>query len=413
MKERSGLAVALAVTLAMATRVSAGPVGATDGQLAQDAAGIAASGNAFALDLYAQLQAQEGNLFFSPYSLSTALAMTYAGAAGNTATEMERVLHFRLPRERLHPGFASLRKEVEGAGDAKGCELTVANALWGQKGFTLLPAFLDLLKADYGAPIEQVDFAGATEAARKRINDWAAEETRGKVKDLIAPRVLDPRSTLLVLTDAIYFKGAWLHPFDKAATTQAPFWTSPEESTPAPMMSQAGQFGYGESGLCQVLELPYAGRAFSMVVLLPRRRDGLPELERALAPEALARWTGDLQERRVAVTLPKLKLGQEFRLDQVLQKMGMVHAFSDADFSNMTGRRDLSLSAVVHKAVVDVNEEGTEAAAASAVIMGRAAAPSAPPVEFRADHPFLFLIRHRQSASVFFMGRLVRPEMAP
>jgi serpin B len=408
MMMRSSANRLLAILAVMAAFASVGVCGAPRDREAPDAAAAAAGGNAFAVDLYARLKAEEGNIFFSPYSLSTALAMTYAGAAGNTAAEMARVLHFTLPPERLHPAFARLIKDVESAGDAKGCELRIANALWGQDGFVFRKEFLQLVETNYGAPLEQVDFAHAAEAARARINDWVAEQTRDKIKDLIPPGVLGAL-TRLVLTNAVYFKGDWEHPFEKSATSEAPFWITRDRSVSAPMMQQTGSFRYGETELCQALELPYAGDALAMFVLLPRDRDGLPRLEGALTPEALSQWTTALRSREVAVTMPKFKLACQFSLADVLEKMGMSDAFStNADFSGMTGRRDLQVSAVIHKAFVDVNEEGTEAAAATGVVMTLTAMP-APPVAFRADHPFLLLIQHKPSGSILFMGRVADP----
>ena len=230
-----------------------------------------------------------------------------------------------------------------------------------------------------------------------------------KIRDLIPPGVLDAL-TRLVLTNAIYFKGDWLHPFKESATSGAPFWISSDRSIPAPMMQQTESFRYGESDLCQVLELPYAGDALSMFVLLPRERDGLRGLEEALTHEALVERTTALARRQVAVTLPKFKLTCQFSLAEVLRKMGMVDAFSveAADFSGMTGRKDLYVSAVIHKAFVDVHEEGTEAAAATAVVMSLTAMPQRP-VTFRADHPFLLLIQHKPSGSILFMGRVADP----
>jgi len=407
MTRGSSPAVVLAVTCAMAAGVLAGGATAPESPGAQDTAAVAAGGNVFALDLYRRLRAEEGNLFFSPYSLSTALAMTYAGAAGNTAAEMANVLHFTLPQERVHPAFARLIEDVERAGDAEGCELSVANALWGQQGFDFLPAFLQSVQTNYGAPLHQVNFA-ATDAARTRINDWVAERTRDKIKNLIRLRVLNA-STRLVLTNAIYVKGDWVHPFEASATADALFWVSADRSVSAPMMQQTKSFRYGESDLCQVLELPYAGDALSMLVLLPRERADLPALEEALTHAALAQWTSGLASREVAVTLPKFKLTCQFTLGKVLQEMGMGDAFGPAaDFSGMTGRRDLYISAVIHKAFVDVNEEGTEAAAATAVVMRLTGLPQ-PPVVFRADHPFLLLIRHKPSGSILFMGRVADP----
>lgn len=364
-----------------------------------------AGNTAFAFDLYGELKKAEGNLFFSPYSLSSALAMTYAGARGETASQMAEVLHFRLPEERLHPAFASLQERLGEAGDA--VELSVANALWGQRGTRFLEPFLARLRESHGAGLREVDFAGATEAARQSINDWTAEETRQRIRELIRPGILDA-STRLVLTNAIYFKGRWAAEFDPAETEAAPFTCLDGREVEVPMMHQKDRFRYAETPDLQVLELPYQGDALSLVVLLPRRAGGLGELEAALTAEALGGWLpAPGAEQEVVVYLPKFEITAEFRLDDALQALGMTDAFElpPADFSGMTGAAELYLSAVVHKAFVAVDEEGTEAAAASAIAFGVTGMP-APPTVFRADHPFVFLIRDNESGSVLFLGRV-------
>ncbi|NLW51091.1 MAG: serpin family protein [Candidatus Brocadiaceae bacterium] len=412
-KTRRGTVLLLAVlALGAAAGAPAVRAQAAAADAAADTSVVAAGVNAFAVDLYARLRPEEGNLFFSPYSISTALAMTYAGAAGNTAAQMADVLHFTLPAARLHPAYGRLIEQIGRATEAEGCELRIANALWGQSGYAFVPEFLQTLDGHYAAPLHQVDFVDAAEAARKQINDWVSEQTRERITDLVPAGVLNAL-TRLVLANAIYFKGDWLHPFEEGVTTEGVFWTTPEEGVAAPMMRQTRSLAYGESAQCQVLELPYAGEALSMVVLLPRGRGGLPALEAALTPEALAEWTAGLRSREVDVTLPKFKLTRAVGLGEVLEAMGMTDAFSvqSADFSGMTGGRDLRISAVLHKAFVDVNEQGTEAAAATVVVMGLRAAP-APPVTFRADHPFILLIRHRPTDAVLFMGRLADPSQA-
>ncbi len=372
---------------------------------------IVEAGNRFALELYAQLRAREGNLFLSPYSIATALTMTYAGARGETAAQMARVLHLPAEEAQLHRAVAALKDEIEGAGAAEGCELSIANALWGQKGFDFLAGFLGLLQDSYGARLTELDFAGNAEGARRTINDWVEEQTSGKIKDIIAPGVLGPL-TRLVLTNAIYFKGDWTEPFKEERTRDEPFWTSAEDSADAPMMHQTKDFQYGESGECQALLLPYAKGRLAMLVLLPKERDGLAKLEGGLKVEGVRQWLARLRKREVELSLPRFKLTSQFALGDPLREMGMGDAFAlpPADFSGMDGRKDLFISAVIHKAFVDVNEEGTEAAAATAVtmVLGAAVAPE-PPVVFRADHPFLFFIVERRSGSILFMGRLSDP----
>jgi serpin B len=366
--------------------------------------------NAFALALYAKLRTEnKGNVFLSPYSISTALAMTYAGAKGKTAAEIAEVLHFTVPQEQLAPAFAALAAKLHGDVEKEGYQLRIANRLWGQKGYHFLPAFLQVTRDDYGAELAQLDFVGNAEAARRTINTWVEEQTAEKIKDLIAPGVLG-RDTALVLTNAIYFNGDWAGKFDKTLTRDAPFLLTPEEKVGVPMMRQRGEFAYGVVDNVQILELPYAGKKLSMVVLLPKEVDGLSDLEKKLSVDTLKTWTSRLNVPTVDIVLPKFKTTSSFRLEKVLGSMGMGLAFSgDADFSGMNGKRELSISAVIHKAFVDVSERGTEAAAATAVVMARAARPQKIPT-FRADHPFLFLIRDNRTGSILFLGRMTNPK---
>jgi len=358
---------------------------------------------AFAVDLYRELSARPGNLFFSPFSLSSALAMTYAGARGDTAQQMASVLHFAKDDPGLHSAFASLIGALNKK--SKGYQVAVANALWGQEGYGFLEAFLTMLKQHYEAGLHTVDFAQDTQGARRTINAWVERETRHKIKELLKPPHLDP-SVLLVLTNAVYFKGLWASQFDKGSTQDAPFMVAPNDIVTAPTMTQTAPVSYIEGNGFQALELPYEGEDLAMVILLPNQVDGLSALEQSLNAAGLAQTLAGLQKRKVRVSLPKFKMTAEFELADVLAKMGMPLAFSGtADFSGMTGNRDVFISAVVHKAFVEVNEEGTEAAAATAVVAKRASLPPA----FRADHPFLFLIRDTRSGSILFMGRVVNP----
>ena len=373
-----------------------------------DKQALAKDNNAFALDLYAKLREEKGNLFLSPYSLSSALAMTYAGARGQTAAQMAKALHFDLDAPRLHAAFADLRSTLGAAGKSAGCELVVANALWAQQDCGLLKELLALTRAAYGAAAQEVDFKAA-EKARQTINAWVEKETRGKIQDLIPPDVLDAM-TVLVLTNAIYFKGAWAMPFDERGTEDAPFTLLSGEKVTVPMMRRTEEFGYLKGEGFQALEMRYRGGAFSMFVFLPAKTDGLPEFEKSLAADKLAAWMGGTSVKEVAVSLPQFKLTSAFRLDEALKALGLGDPFGvGADFSGMNGRKDLFIGAVLHKAFVDVNEAGTEAAAATAVEMKKSE-PMGPPPVFRADHPFLFLIRHNPSGSILFLGRLVNPK---
>ena len=365
--------------------------------------------NAFALDLYAQLKDRDGNLFFSPHSISTALAMTYAGARGNTEKQMATVLHFDLEHKRLHPAFRELLGQLETGEGERGYQLSVANALWGQKGYEFLEKFLNLTKENYGAGLNEVDFIGSTEAARQTINTWVERETEDKIKELIKPGVLD-RLTRLVLTNAIYFKGYWASQFKEELTREAPFTLMSGEKVQVPTMHRTADFKYAEAEDFQTLELPYKGGDLSMTIFLPKETDGLAALEQSLTAEKLATWLSTLEEQEVIVALPKFRMTSEFSLAEVLKSMGMTDAFDvkEADLSGMTGKKDLFITAVLHKAFVEVNEEGTEAAAATGVVVGLTAAPPRQPI-FQADHPFLFLIRDLRSNSILFLGRVMDP----
>jgi len=360
----------------------------------------------FALALYHKLSAAEGNLFFSPYSISTALAMTYAGARGNTEAQMAQALHFLLEQEQLHPAFALLEARLSDVERKGHVQFAAANALWPQKGYTLLESFLALTKQHYGVRVAAVDY-GDAEAARGTINAWVEEKTAGKIQEVIPPGLLDAE-TLLILVNAIYFKGNWASQFDRSLTGDAPFWVAPRAQVQVPMMSKVDEYRYGEVDGLQVLELPYAGYDLSMIVLLPRKMDGLADLEDRLTVENLDTWTEHLWHIEVQVSLPRFEITRSIRLSDALTSMGMVDAFGDADFSGMDGSKTLYVRAVLHKAFVSVDEEGTEAAAATAALMRTIGAIWSPSV-FHADHPFLFLIRENSTGSILFLGRVMNP----
>lgn len=375
-----------------------------------DESAVAAGNTAFALDLYRQIKDGGGNLFFSPYSISTCLAMTYAGARGETESQMAGTLHFGTNQAAFHSAFSELEKQLNAVQEKKDVELNIANGLWAQKEHPFLADFLDTAVKDYKAKVEQVDFRTSAEATRREINDWVSDKTKGKIEDLIGPGVLN-NLTRLVLVNAIYFKGKWASQFKKNKTTDQPFFVSPNEKVQAKLMNQTARFGYTETDKLQLLELRYAGGDVSMAVLLPKEKDGLKALESSLNQKQLDDWLAKVHSREVNVFLPKFKLTQSFELSQTLSLMGMPDAFSgNADFSGMDGTKDLYISAVIHKAFVDLNEEGTEAAAATGVTMrAMAMRRPAPMPVFRADHPFLFLLRDTHSGSILFLGRVTDP----
>lgn len=379
---------------------------------AADQAVAVQDSNAFAANLYRELDSQAGNLFFSPESISTAFAMAYAGARGQTAAEMQHVFHFTLPPERLHPAMGALLAAMNA--QHNGYELRVADGLWAQQDADFLPAYLNLVQSDYAAGFHRVDFKTAPEAVRNTINQWVEQQTNNKIQNLIGPGVLSP-ATRLVLANAIYFKGDWLNPFEKAGTANQEFHTSSSQFVMAPLMHRTGSYSYYDGGAFQALELPYAGNELSMVVLLPKQIDGLPALEQSFTAGNVGDWLQKLEPvEKVILTFPRFTMTQQFELSSTLSAMGMAQAFTgSADFSGMDGKPDFAISAVIHKAYIDVNEQGTEAAAATSIIMRATAArvplPEPPPIVFRADHPFLFLIRNTQTGAILFLGRVTDP----
>jgi len=378
-----------------------------------DLALLVEGNSAFAFELYKALREENGNLFCSPYSISLALAMTYAGARGETEQQMTDTLHFTLSQNRLHPAFNSvdieLGKRGEGAEgkDGDGFRLNIVNVIWGQKGYQFLPAFLDVLAANYGAGLRTLDFANAPEESRITINKWVSDQTEGRIEDLIPQGLIDIL-TRLVLTNAIYFNAAWQYPFSEDTTRDAPFYLLDGKEVTLPMMSQTESFGYAEGDDYQAVELPYDGGELSMVIFLPRE-DHFEAFEGALDAEQVDAIVNALEQRQVALTMPKFEFESAFKLKPALAAMGMPVAFTEgADFSGMTGGHDLFIKEVVHKAFVSVDEAGTEAAAATAVIMKLTALPPKL-VEVTVNRPFVFLIRDIETGTVLFLGRVVDP----
>ena len=369
----------------------------------------------FAFDLYQALAAEDGNLFYSPYSISVALAMTYAGARGETEEQMADTLRFLLPQQDLHPAFNELDMELdrrgEGAAGKDGGEfrLNIVNAIWGQQDYSFLPEFLDVLAENYGAGLRLLDYINQPEESRIVINDWVSDETEGRIEDLIPEGAIDSL-TRLVLTNAVYFNAAWMYPFDEDATRDGPFYLLDGGEIRVPMMTQTESLGYAEGDGYQALELPYDGGELSMVVLLPDS-GSFAEFEKSLDVGLVNGVIGDLVFQKVALTMPKFEFDSSFGLVDTLAGMGMPIAFSTAaDFSGMTGNRELFIGDVVHKAFVSVDEAGTEAAAATAVIMELTAAPQ-PPLEVTVDRPFIFFIRDIETGTVLFAGRVMDPSV--
>ncbi len=370
---------------------------------------LVAGNTAFALDLYGQVRDEPGNLFMSPYSVSMALAMTYAGAEGDTATQMADALHFTLPADRTHAAFDALDLALASRGqtarsDTIPFRLTTANAMWSQEGTQFETPFLDTLAVNYGAGMHVVDFMADPDGSRQTINQWVADRTNDRIKDLLPQGSVD-ELTRLVLTNAIYFSGAWQYPFDAGNTADRPFQT-PTGTVQVPSLHRSAELRYKAGEGYQVAELPYDGGELGMTLIVP---DGdFSSFESSLTPAALADVVTGLQAYDLDLTMPKFEFDTPLSLADALQALGMTDAFSDAaDFSGMDGARDLQITGVLHKGFVSVDEDGTEAAAATGVVVGPTAAPE--PATLVVDRPFLFLIEDFQTRTILFLGRVVDP----
>ena len=378
-------------------------------------AAFARDNNEFAIAMYELLRQQRGNLFFSPFSIRTALAMTEAGARGETAAQMKQALRLSPPAS--HDGFTEALARLS-AGDSS-YDLSVANSLWSQDGAVLNPEYVALIAQQYGGTLTPVDFFRSTEVARGAINRWVEDKTRHKIRDLIPPGGVTA-DTRLVLVNAIYFKGMWILQFDEERTHEQPFYLEGGDSVQARLMYQQDDIRYAHEEEVQVVELPYQGDEISMLVFLPDRKDGLADLERKLSASFITRCASHVRSREVILLLPRFKItwGTVDLTDQ-LRALGMELPFTRAaDFSGINGQMPpsedaLFVSAVFHKAFAEVNEEGTEAAAATAVIMRPMSTPfpqEPPPIPvFRADHPFLIAIWDRKSSAILFLGRIMDP----
>ena len=368
--------------------------------------------NAFSLDIYKRLaQRETGNLFLSPLNISMAFAMVYAGARGETAEQIAGVLRLAPSQTDVHVGYAGLQEALQNQSGQGKYQLSLANRLWGQQSYVFSQDFTQLSRRYYGAELGQVDFRARPEEARSAINQWVTQQTSGKIEDLLPEGSVD-MNTLLVLTSAIYFKGDWESPFLPHATREAPFHITAKNQVDVPTMFQEERFEHAELAGVDLLKLPYNGEEqLSLIVLLPTNHDGLADLEKQLSPTQLTNWLKKLEPRQVQVYLPKFKSTSQFELKSTLGDMGMTAIFDPerADLSGISEQDQLVLSAAVHQAFVQVDEEGTEAAAATGAVVGVTSAPADTPVIFRADHPFLYMIYHERTGSILFLGRLADP----
>ena len=375
-------------------------------------ADISEANNEFALSLYKKLGDDEKNIIFSPYSISSALAVTYAGARGNTAREMAEVLWFPLDQTIFHPGYKIFTDSIQLTGEEKGTEFRIANALWVQDDYKLRQDFLELADSCYKAKAENVNFKipEELERTRQKINKWVEGITNNKIQNLLPQGVLK-EITRLVITNAIWFNGNWVKPFNKSNTTPSIFNVSSSKSVTTDFMHQKCDAGYYEDDEVQALELPYKGEKKSMLIVLPKDTEGWKLIGRILTLDRLNIISKGMEITEVEISIPKFSYESQFNLKLTLMLMGMNEAFSnDADFSGMTDENDLKIDEVIHKAFIEVNESGTEAAAATAVIMVLKSALEENPIRFIANHPFIYFITDKTTGGIIFMGRFVNPE---
>ncbi|MEO0185961.1 MAG: serpin family protein [candidate division WOR-3 bacterium] len=376
----------------------------------QDIQSAVQGNNYFCFNLYKNLSEKEtGNIFYSPFSITMAMAMLFEGAKEWVAEEIQDVFRFSSDSKTRQEAFLSLYQQLNKK-NAK-YKLSIANALWVQKDYAVLQTYLKTIEKYYDGYARNVDFIGATEQTRQTINKWVEEKTNDKIKDLFPPGSLNPNSRL-VITNAIYFKGKWVKQFDKSLTMEEDFWVTEARSIRVPMMKRIDPeavYNYAQTEDMQLLELPYEGDDLSMIIILPRRHD-LKTIEDRLNSDKFEEWKRLLSETRVEVFLPRFTFKTKYNLTVNLSELGMPNAFSaHCDFSGIDGTRNLYVQSVVHQAFVDVNEEGTEAAAATGVVVGITSVGPQIPV-FRADHPFIFVIQEKDTGNILFIGKVVEPK---
>lgn len=380
---------------------------------AQPVAYLPKEDNQFAVDLYSRLSSNKGNIFFSPYSLSCALTMAFEGARGKTAQEMSQVLHLNADAALRRMATKAFIQQINRTD--KLYEISIANALWAQKAYPLKDDYLDLIKNNYFAQAVNLDFVSSPEASRGIINSWVSDHTLDRINDLLPPGSVTPH-TRMILTDAVYFKGQWETPFKKMNTIVDSFWLAPGQSVQTEMMViPEGSFYYIDNDQVQALKLPYQENELSMLIILPHAKD-TQGLEKNLTLELLEQWQKGMISQKVNVFLPKFKFDTSYQMSDVLTGMGMKLAFDQkyADFTGMANEasnENLYISKVFHKAWIDTDEEGTEAAAATAVVVEAAMARriEIPTADFRADHPFIFVIQDNKTGRILFMGRVSEP----
>jgi len=365
--------------------------------------------NRFAINLYSQYKSEEGNIFFSPFSISTAMAMVYEGAEGKTAKEIKSVFGFPKYDNSRRNQYSDLLSEINKKD--KEYALNTANALWAEQDFQFLDEYITTVEEYYKGKTTNLDFKNEPDSSRLIINNWVEEKTNNKIKDLFPEESIHPQ-TRLVLTNAIYFKAEWLKQFDADKTRDMNFRVNPDKSIKVPMMQRTDRksiFNYTQNEDLQILEIPYTGEDLSMLILLPFDND-IEVLENSFTIEKLTEWKKSLRERRVKIYIPKFKFKTKYFLGETLGDLGMPIAFTNsADFSGMSGTKDLKIDKVIHQAFIEVNEEGTEAAAATGIGMMLPTSMPPPTPIFKADHPFIFIIQQKETGNILFMGRVNNP----
>lgn len=376
----------------------------------QDISGVVNANNQFACELYSQYKSGKGNVFFSPYSISSALAIVYEGAKGKTAEQIQSVFHFPKDGIARRESFLEIYNRINKKD--KEYQLHTANALWAQKDSPFLKDYFALTEKYYAGRVTNLDFKREAEKSCLIINRWVEEQTNNKIKNLIPQDALG-EMTRMVITNAIYFKGLWAKQFDKKDTTESEFRVSPADKVKVQMMrltDREAEFNYAEAESLQILELSYKGGELSMLILLPKE-GSMSSLEESLNVRKISALRESLKKENVEVYLPKFKFEAKYFIAENLREMGMPAAFSEeADFSGMTGKRDLFISDVIHQAFVEVNEEGTQAAAATSVMCGITAIQEDIKI-FNADHPFIFIIQQRDTGNILFLGRVNNPNL--
>lgn len=366
--------------------------------------------NVFALELFSKLAYGKENVFFSPLSISTAMAMTYAGANGNTKREIGKVLHFDTNQNTVNKNFSVLLKYLNSINTENSVSIYSANSIWSQSGYFFKKEYISNLQKYFFAAIQTLDFKKGPENSRLTINKWVESKTFNKITELLKPNILNDL-TRLVLINAIYFYGSWDKKFDETQTKPMEFYIEKDKVVKASFMFANDKFNYLENEKLQILEIPYAGKKVSMLIVLPKNSDNFNSLINLVKGDNYYKIFNKLSLQKVRILIPKFSVTAEYDLNETLKKMGILEAFSfSADFSGMTGKKDLMIDKVIHKAFIEVNEKGTEAAAATAVVIREKSAP-AKELIFKADHPFFFFIKEHQTGQILFAGKVYKPEI--